>query len=162
MGLREALEKRKGVSIGVSAILVLAAIAIIFNETRSNQMTRIDRAFYSDDDGQTYFVDEVDKLVPFDHNGKQAYRAYVFKCSSGKQFVGYVSRFSDSARAKLQELKSQPYNQVAQQIADAESAGTEFKKPGDSTWYSQTSAGATGILVPKSPDGSAVLGSAMP
>jgi hypothetical protein len=82
MGLREALEKRKGVSIGVSAILVLAAIAIIFNETRSNQMTRIDRAFYSDDDGQTYFVDEVDKLVPFDHNGKQAYRAYFLNAAA--------------------------------------------------------------------------------
>jgi hypothetical protein len=162
MGLRESLEKRKGVSVGISALFLVAAIAVIFNENRSSQTTRIDRAFYSDDDGQTYFVDEVDKLVPFDHNGKQAYRAYVFKCSSGKEFVGYVSRYSDTARAKLEELKAQPYNQVAQQIADTASAGTEFKKPGDSTWYSQASAGGAGILVPKSPDGSDVLGSAMP
>jgi hypothetical protein len=144
--------------LAICGIVIVAAVIIIFAESRSASLQKIDRAFYSDDDGQTYFVDSVDKLFPFDHNGKQAYRAYVFKCGDGTTFVGYLARYTDSAKSRLQELMARPYNEVAQQIADAESAGTEVKKPGDSTWYPQTSPRAAEILLPKSPKGGPVEG----
>ena len=158
MGVRETLDRRKNVTLAICGIVILGAVIVIFAESRSTSIQRLDRAFYSDDDGQTYFVDSVDKLFPFDHNGKQAYRAYVFKGGDGATFVGYLARYTDSAKSKLQELMARPYNEVAQQIADAESAGTEIKKPGDLTWCPQTSPRTADILLPKSPNGGPVEG----
>jgi hypothetical protein len=158
MAIRETLDRRKNVTLVISGLVIVVAAIIIFYESRPPSLQKIDKAFYSDDDGQTYFVDSIDKLFPFDHNGKQAYRAYVFKSSDGTIFVGYLARYTDSARAKLQQLMARPYNEVAQQIADTVSAGTEIKKPGDSTWYSQTSPRAAEILVPKPPNGGPVEG----
>jgi hypothetical protein len=58
-------------------------------------------AFYTDDNGKTFFKDDVRKIVPFDHKGKQAYRADVFQGSDGKQFVGLIYRHTDSGRKEL-------------------------------------------------------------
>ncbi len=162
MGLRETLEKRRGVASAFGFAAIALAVFLIVIESRSSRLTKIDRAFYSDDDGQTYFVDSVDKLFPFDHNGRQAYRAYVFRCSDGTEFVGYLARYTDSTKARLAELMAQPYNQVAQQIADAESAGTEIKKPGDSRWYPQASPQAAAMLMPTCPNGGTLVGGVMP
>ena len=35
--------------------------------------------YFSDDDGKTYFQDDASKIAPFDHNGKQAVSAYLFR-----------------------------------------------------------------------------------
>lgn len=43
-------------------------------------------------------MDEVKELTPFRHEGRQAVRAYVFRCSSGVPFVGYLQRETDYGR----------------------------------------------------------------
>jgi hypothetical protein len=58
-------------------------------------------AFYTDDN-KTFFKDSIDKLPPFDHNGKQAYRCDVFQGSDGKQFVGMVYRLTDAGRKEME------------------------------------------------------------
>jgi hypothetical protein len=158
MGLRETLDGRKDVTMAISGLAIVFAVGLIVYESRAGGPKRLDKAFYSDDDGQTYFVDAEDKLFPFDHNGKQAYRASVFKCSDGTIFVGYLARYSDRLRPRLQQLLAQPYNDVAQQLVEAESAATEVKKPGASTWYPQTSPRASSILLPICPNGGSVQG----
>src|SRR2546429_9827812 len=92
MGIREALNHRTRLAIGLSALLVVAGVGLCLWASSSGIPASIKTAYYSDDDGRSTFVDEVDKLVPFDHGGKQAVRAFVYRCGSGKPFVGYLTR----------------------------------------------------------------------
>ncbi len=46
-------------------------------------------------------IDDLDKVVPFDHGGKPAVRAMVFRCKNGKPFVAYLQRYSEAVEAKI-------------------------------------------------------------
>jgi hypothetical protein len=157
MGLRESINRHQGIVATTAGLGIVIAIALVLSNGAKSRGARSNTAFYSDDDGQTYFRDDIDKLYPFDHNGKQAYRADVFKCSDGTVFVGVLSRLTDRAKSRLQELRSQQ-NPDVQAISDTIAAGTEIKKPGDSKWYSASSSEAGNILLPKCPNGGAVVG----
>jgi len=158
MGLRDAIQNQKNVTIAIAVLAIAGATVAIAFEMKSSPVVRIKQTYYSDDDGQTYFLDDVDKLVPFDHNGKQACQAYVFKSSNGTVFVGYLARYTDQAKARLQELRSHLDGEVGQEILDTISAGTEVKRPGDANWYPQSSAQGQQIMLAKSPDGGNVVG----
>lgn len=159
MGLREALNQHKNATVVVAcAVLAAAAVVIVVESHAGHRPGPVTVAFYSDDDGQTYFRDDVNKLYPFvDQSGKQAYRADVFRCSDGKTFVGVLSKLTDRAKARIAELRSQP-NPDVQAISDTISAGTLIKKPGDPKWCSINSAEAGAVLTQKCPDGGAVYG----
>src|SRR5436190_4516103 len=87
---------------GIMIAFVVLAVGLLGYQLiggSRNDKTRIAplSVFYTDDQGKSFFKDEV-KLVPFDHNGKQAFRADVFKGSDGKEFVGLIYRFTDGGR----------------------------------------------------------------
>jgi len=99
----EALNGKLGPGIGVA--LILLAIGIIGYQyaggNSSNVAVAPQNSFYTDDNGKTFFKDAV-KVVPFDHGGKQAYRADVFAGPDGKQFVGLIYRFTDAGKREMQ------------------------------------------------------------
>lgn len=152
MSVREAINKKKGPVMGAAVTLLCGALCFIVWQNKSPGSARIKKAFYSTDDGQTWFADDSDKIFPFDVDGKQAYRVDVYKGSDGKEFVGDIERFSDSAKSKLEELRSEP-NPDPRAIAGLTSSGLEVKKPGDSKWYRRNSPQGDGILAVSSPDG---------
>jgi hypothetical protein len=157
MGLRDLVQnQRNATTFAAFGAILVAAIAIAF-ELRGNSIPKISKAYYSDDDGKTSFVDDVDKLVPFDHDGKQACQAYLFKCSDGTVFIGYLSRYTDKAKAELEYLRTQPPAQAAEQITEVTSAGTEVKRPGDTRWYRQNSPEGGEVLAPKCPNGGTLV-----
>src|SRR4051812_7950909 len=102
MGIRETLNKRPRVAAAVTAGFIALAAAM-FIWANKGVPERVSRGYYSDDDGKTYFDDDVDKIYPFDHNGKPAYRAFVYQCGSDKPFVHYLGRYSDKAKARMAE-----------------------------------------------------------
>ena len=51
--------------------------------------------------GKSWFVDDINKIPPFDKDGKPAYRAQVVQCSSGKPFVAFVMRFDEADKKAL-------------------------------------------------------------
>jgi phosphatidylserine/phosphatidylglycerophosphate/cardiolipin synthase-like enzyme len=60
--------------------------------------------FYSDDDGQTWFIDSVYKTTPFDHDGKQAVRAVIYSYDHGsKRFCAYLMRHNASDKKRLDD-----------------------------------------------------------
>jgi hypothetical protein len=74
-------------------------------------------------------------VYPFDHDGKPAYRAYVYQGADGKQFVSYIARYNDATLAKIESLlqkKDDPA--TAGELAQARNSGIEVKKSGDSKW----------------------------
>src|SRR5439155_23406719 len=104
-------------------VAVLAAST--WSSHRAAPSGPITRGCFSDDDGKTYFADDVYKAYPFDHNGKQAYRAYVYRAGSGTPFVGYLGR----------------------------EGGMEVKKPGGAKWVPLTGPAGSAITDVKGPGG---------
>jgi hypothetical protein len=127
MGLREWLNKNQAVATIVVVVLVLAAVALAGYQYLSNRRgisTTLPDAYFTVDDGKTYFAASTANIPPFDHEGKQAVRAYVFDCG-GKRFVGYLERYKPEARQAKLDKKATPATQIY---------GRELKRPGDSTW----------------------------
>lgn len=105
MGIRETLNKHPSISIGIAVVGAIGAITLMIWSMPTKQSARYGHfAFYSDDDGKSYFEDDVELIPPFDHNGKPAYKAQVFTCGSGKKWVGYLEGYRPEAREKMVEL----------------------------------------------------------
>jgi hypothetical protein len=156
MGIREALNRRPKLAMVIGIALCAVALPIMIWANSSGVPGRASKAYYSDDEGKTYFADDIDKLYPFERDGKQAYRAYVYECNDGKRFVAYLARYTDSARAKITELEKKADDPEAPgQAHQLRSTAIEVKKPGDEVWVSLFGPqGATIASHPTCPDGS--------
>jgi hypothetical protein len=164
MPLREWIDKHRGWANGAAIAMVCVAVALIVNEVRSGGIPQVKYAFYSDDNGQSYFRDDVNKLFPFDHNGSPAYRAYVFQIGGRKPSVGYLERINDKAAAKLLALQSQPQTpELVTQMDLVRTPGLEARTPGSTRWLPENTAAFSKMINGlKGPDGSTALVGVMP
>jgi hypothetical protein len=109
------------------------------------------KAWYTDDDGRTWFADDAGRTSPFDHNGKQAYRCYVWTCDGGKsKFVSHLERLKPE---RLKEVQAGGPNKRADFILP--SMDLEVKPPltGDHGWTGYSKPGAEAIRTPHTPPG---------
>jgi len=99
-------QKPKLLGAGAAALLIIVGGTFIvyqmFGARTSGAGPVPKSAFYTDDNGKSFFRDDIDKASPFDHGGKQAFRCDVFEGANGKQFVGLVYRFTDSGRREFE------------------------------------------------------------
>lgn len=157
MMIRETLEKHKKAATAAAVCLLMTGIAAMIWANSSGIPGPQKRAYYSDDDGKNFFVDDFDRIFPFDHNGKPAYRATVCQCSNGKPFVAFLLRYTDSAKAQLTALSGKSNDpEAASTIAYLHANGTEMRRPGDTKWVSQNNPGSGDALTIKCPDGNGV------
>src|ERR1035437_8173586 len=94
MGLREILRHKITAMVVIPLALLALAVVAWQSAGGSSSYTRVGKAFYTDDDGVTFFVDSADKIMPFDHNGKPAVGAAVYAAADGKPFSAYLMRHS--------------------------------------------------------------------
>ena len=157
MGVRKMLNQRPaiGVVAAVGMFVIAGMVLLVWASTRGTP-GRVGQVYYSDDDGKTYFADSVDRIYPFDHDGKQAYRAYVYQCGNGQPFIGYLARYNEAAVARLGELKGKESDaNVAAEIAQVRATGIDVKRPGDAQWTPLFGAAGEAIAQhPICPDGS--------
>ena|SRR5687767_13437968 len=140
MAPQQLKESRYGMGVAV-AILLVAAIALGYQMLSGREVVgaaAATSAFYTDDNGKTFFKDDTDKLPPFEHNGKQAFRCDVFQDAGGKQFVGLIYRFTESGRQQMQDYlpkKSKDADGAARRAI--EERGMQVKPvaaTGDAAW----------------------------
>ena len=91
---------------GFVIVLTLVYIVYSLRGESGGAGSAVAKAFFSDDDGQTYFTDAADKIPPFDHKGKQAVTAYVFRCNGGKPFVGYLEMYDPQTKKVMEDALS--------------------------------------------------------
>jgi hypothetical protein len=109
MNLRETLNQKPGLAVGLTAGIIIVAALLIYFQVRTPSIDETpDQVYYTDDNGQTYFADDFNKVVPFDHNGKQAYRAEVFQCGNDKPFVAIIGRHTPGGKDELQKYIDNP------------------------------------------------------
>src|ERR1700722_4242395 len=102
MGIRQAIAGNNALGYSVAGCLIVGAGIYFYFQEKPARLPDPLTAFYSDDDGKTYFKDSIYKFAPFDHNGKEADLAYVFECDSGK-FVGMLGRYTPKMKKQLED-----------------------------------------------------------
>ena len=161
VGIRQTLNEKPGLSIGIGAgLIVLAIILIIYEMSGSSggggAAAGVRQDFYSDDDGKTWFADEAEKVTPFKTDKGMAAKAYVFRCKDGKEFCGYLERYTPQGQKTFQQLKGQPG--AARALGSQKQTLTEVKKPGAKAWVKYNpdtnSQAYYDVQTPICPDGS--------
>ena len=138
MGVRETVNQNRALSIG--AVIAFVALAFLFlwwqwdgGEQSANAQSK---AFFSDDDGKTWFIDDIRKIPPFQHNGKPADRAYVFTCDGGKtKWVGYLERFTPAAKEQMEDADKRRSSMLMGPLGPP---GRQLKTPGAADWTDQS------------------------
>jgi hypothetical protein len=126
MGIRETLNRNSVLTVGTIVCAIAFCAVVIGMELRGNKGEPPKYAYYTTDDGKTWFSDSAIRLPPYDHDGSPAVRCIVFKGPNG-QYAGLLEKLSDDTRARLAKTGDQflPF-------------GTPVlvKKPGEKEWTS--------------------------
>jgi len=151
MGVREQISKYPVLTIAFTVVTV-GALAWSYQKNGISGKNNFGSfyAFYSDDDGKTWFTDKIRNLPAFDHNGKPAYRAQVFHVGSGAPYVGWLEEYDNSAKSQLAGMKGDDLAFVTAMSSFA----PRVKRPGDTKWVSPGDRRYDEITTPKAPDGS--------
>jgi hypothetical protein len=142
MGIRQKIQDNVKLGVGMGAILVVVALGFIGMQLQGSRTHLVDAPaqwFYTDDNGKTFFLEDANKIVPFDHNGKQAYRCDVFEGPDGTRFVGLIYRHNSSGRMEMQDYIARKLyeNDVDALIRQGiEGRGSDVKRAGadDRSW----------------------------
>jgi hypothetical protein len=108
MSVRDKLNEGK-LGVGVAVTLVAIAGGILTYMLWPAHRIDPTSAYYSDDDGQSYFKDTAYKFPPFDHDGKTAFQAIVV-LDHGTKVVGYLIRYTPGAHKKLTDMYNADVN----------------------------------------------------
>ena len=157
MGFRDLIDRHRR-SVIVAAVVGIAACAVsAWNSYHSDDLPGlVERAYYSDDEGQTYFADDVSKGLAFDHNGKQACRVFVYRNGNGKPYIGVLVRAA--GQGSNRPSPTTPEHVAATPRPSQKGHGgpppaLEVRKPGDSKWVLTTTSEGLKLLQSLSPDG---------
>ena len=129
MGLRQTLNENPVVTSAIIGVITLAALFFAFKSACGSRTTGgtpgADKAFFTFDEGKTWFVDDKSNLPPYTKDGKQALRARVYKCG-GKEVVLLLEQYPASVKTEI-EAGSNPML-IAQAL--------EVRRVGDKKWVS--------------------------
>jgi hypothetical protein len=167
VGIRETLNKNPAITTGGTIGIIVIALGFIVWQLMGESQQTTDKMYFTVDDGKTLFSDSAQKNPPFDKDGKQAVKAYVFTCDDEKtQFVAYLERLTPEAKAQLEKAMKEmpvpdpkagpgatPANFGMLEAINME--GTEVKKPGDAKWVKRASMDAEKVMTISCPDGKA-------
>lgn len=156
MGLREILNRNPRTTAAVAVagtIILLLAVVVWFGRNTADaggRRTSSDpKAWYTIDDGRTWFSGAANQIVPFDYQGKRAYRCHVWTCDGGRtEFVSHLERLTETARRQLAgKTQFDPLELVPRSL--------EVKPPltGEGQWVPMESPQGERIRTPRCPDG---------
>ena len=125
-----------GVVIAV-ALFVLVGVIVWMSMPTSRRV--VTKGYFTVDEGQTWFIDDVKRVTPFDKDGKPAVRCYVFQCPEKPVYCGLLSRHTEEARKKVEGANGGQPNGLIKDEKLLDRGSREFKHPGDSSWASESS-----------------------
>lgn len=154
MGIFAAMREHPGVSIAGWTVVIVGVAVWLVIFMHSGPPTNVDvstGAWFSTDDGKTWFKDDQKKLPPFDHDGNPAYRAYVFDCDNGKgPFVAYLERYTPEAQQQLHQMQTAKRPPELGALQRIMTSGVEVKEPGGE-WMPATDPRAIKLKKPTCP-----------
>jgi hypothetical protein len=165
MDIREQLERHRSIVVPIISVAILAICTVSFFETHASRGTApgiSKKAYYTTEDQLTgqaavdaLFVDDVNRVPPFDHNGKPAYRAIVYQCNSGSlKWVNTLERYKASIQLKVQAFVDSAVAGGAEfkvDTSDFDRSGLEVKSPGSGPWLGPNDPRGAEALACKAP-----------
>ena len=117
------------------------------------------QAYFTVDDGQTWFADGIERIPPFEHQGQQAVRVHLFTCDGGKTvFPVYLERYTAEGQAAMEKLReAEARGEMDVSLYDHIERGQEVKRAldPDAPWVKMMNFERSGeIMTPRCPDGS--------
>ena len=104
MGLRQILNKNPMLATGIAVTFVIIAAGGVWLANRAPGRPNGDLAFYTDDDGASFFVDSENLVPPFDHKGKTAVAAARYTYAGGsKNFCPNLAEYPPDVKKKLDD-----------------------------------------------------------
>jgi hypothetical protein len=156
-------DKAMGIAIGLG-LIAFAAIALAI-QFWPQKKANLSLAFYTDNDGGTWFKASAFQIAPFDHDGKVAVMAQIYSYDNGsKKFCAYMVKYTPEAKKQLEtaiadaQARGQPPSSVALfNDRGFLNSGMMVKSPGGGNpWIPFTDPRANQIMTINSPDGTAV------
>lgn len=108
------------------------------------------KAWFTIDDGKTWFAEDARKIPPFDHQGKPAVLCFVYKSKTQQPWASHLLRYTPQGKKSIEERRAKGIRGFAMPGA----AISEVKKPGAGAWISSNDPVAVEIQTPRAPDGS--------
>ena len=143
MGIRETLNKNSALTTGGTIAIILLALAVVAWEMKPKTVKIVNGYFFSTDDGQTWYVDEMTNNPPYQHDGQEAVLAHIYDCG-GKDFCLFLEKLTPDMKATMEDPNHGDVNI---------DAGSLVKKPGDKDWVGKTTKDGRAIMQLKCPDG---------
>jgi len=143
MGIREIINRNQSLTIVAAGILVLGAGWMVVGQARAIFSPPLfDEAYYSTDDGKTWFLDKKMKMPPFETGQGTAVGAEVYR-EAGKEYVAFLHRYTAETKSAIEAYERDKAANVQPKRMDlvmgADISGKEVKKPGSPNWVSFTS-----------------------
>jgi hypothetical protein len=146
--------------IPLAVVLLIAAGAsfVLFRSAGDRaagpQTPDADLAWYSDDDGKTWFAQKKSRLNYVTRDGRVAYRCWVYTCDGGKtKFAAYLERYAPEAQKQLQAIIDGKRPADPAILEGISANGLEVKKPGAGNWISIADPRAADLKDPVCPGG---------
>ena len=143
------IRQNQQMSVLIAGVFFVIAIVIGWMSLSPSGPPKVTKAFFTVDEGKSWFVGDVETITPFDVDGKPAVRAYLFRCPGKGVYCGLLSRHIGGAEKKTVE----PSQSTASGNRSQSNPAKEFKKPGQSQWIDGRSMEMVALAVQKCADG---------
>lgn len=152
MSLREKLNKNSSfATVGSAGIILLAIVVLAWQLWPRGYPKYITQAFYTDDDGKSYYADTFNLAPPFMRNGKEVNTAIVVRCGWSKPFVAYMLRYDEKAKKAMDELVAK--GGKVEELFGTYAYNRVYKRPGDAAWVTEREPGYRQLAAVQCPDG---------
>jgi hypothetical protein len=152
MGVYEKLNQHRRITTVVAALVCVCAIVAIgldlFNDMQGRRSSP--KAFFSRDDGKTWYSGSAEILPTADDGSNPAYIATVFTCNGGKQFVGYLLRYTVAGKKMALDADKVPQRMPSRNPMLL--TEIEVKRPNETTWVKESDPAAGAIMTVRCPD----------
>jgi hypothetical protein len=154
MALREWINKNRQWS--TAGALMVAVLGIGFTIYQLLPEPEETKAWYTTDDGQTWFADSNRLVPPFDRDGKEAVLAKVYECD-GQPFVAYMLKYTPQGKEIYEKFRAAEAAQdpnFDESMLMALRGHARYKRPGEKEWTPESdNRKVTEMLFPKCPNG---------
>jgi hypothetical protein len=102
-GIRQKIGEKQSIGVALGAGLILVAAIALAVQHMPEKRADLNQAFYTTDDGETWFADSAYRIAPFEHEGKTAVIAQVYSYAGGsKRFCAYLAKYSPAGKERLE------------------------------------------------------------
>ena len=149
MSIRETINKNPVIANTIVGVIILGVAVFLYYYFTYDPQAVPTEAYYTVDDGETLFVDDAQRIVPFEHDGGEAVRALVYECD-GEQFVNHLLRYNPDAH---DTIRKQYEENPDVEVPEAAYNSRQIRRPGEAEWHGVISGPGIDILSVKCPHG---------